>query len=43
MEKSHAEESKKYITKKLNAVVAAKKHSITAVAKICCISKKALN
>ncbi len=31
-----------YVTKKLNAVIAAKKHSITAVAKICCISRTAL-
>lgn len=31
-----------YVAKKLNAVIAAKKHSITAVAKICCISRKAL-
>lgn len=30
------------VAKKLNAVIAAKKHSITAVAKICCISRKAL-
>lgn len=31
-----------YVSKKLNAVIAAKKHSITAVAKICCISRNAL-
>ncbi len=31
-----------YVAKKLNAVIAAKKHSITAVAKICCISRKAI-
>ncbi len=31
-----------YVAKKLNAVIAAKKHSITAVAKMCCISRKAL-
>lgn len=31
-----------YVAKKLNALIAAKKHSITAVAKICCISRKAL-
>ncbi|WP_447933038.1 IS630 family transposase [Wolbachia endosymbiont of Dactylopius coccus] len=31
-----------YVAKKLNAVIAAKKHSITAVAKIYCISRSAL-
>jgi transposase len=31
-----------YVAKKLNAVIAAKKHSITAVAKINCISRSAL-
>ncbi len=31
-----------YVAKKLNAVIAAKKHSITAVAKICSISRTAL-
>lgn len=31
-----------YVAKKLNAVIAAKKRSITVVAKICCISRKAL-
>lgn len=31
-----------YVEKKLNAVIAAKRHSITSVAKICCISRKAL-
>ncbi len=31
-----------YVSKKLNAVIAAKKHSITAVAKIYCISRSAL-
>ncbi|NUY39408.1 hypothetical protein GO684_01660 [Wolbachia endosymbiont of Litomosoides brasiliensis] len=31
-----------YVAKKLNAVIAAKKHGITAVARICCISKTAL-
>ncbi|WP_044471351.1 helix-turn-helix domain-containing protein, partial [Wolbachia endosymbiont of Drosophila suzukii] len=31
-----------YVSKKLNAVIAAKKYSITAVAKIYCISRSAL-
>ncbi|NUY39849.1 hypothetical protein GO684_04405 [Wolbachia endosymbiont of Litomosoides brasiliensis] len=30
-----------YVTRKLDAAIAAKKHSITAVAKICCISRTA--
>ncbi|QKX02705.1 hypothetical protein GOY07_00315 [Wolbachia endosymbiont of Litomosoides sigmodontis] len=31
-----------YVTKKLNAVIVARQHIITTIAKICCISRTAL-
>ncbi|NUY39914.1 hypothetical protein GO684_04810 [Wolbachia endosymbiont of Litomosoides brasiliensis] len=32
-----------YVTKKLNPIIVAKKHSIIAVIKICCISKNSID